>query len=283
MVNEIIDLKGRGKLTLQILNGHQIVLDSYMALDISIEYMDATKRIKSVCFNSDRTYSIGKSLSMSVIAKTPYTFSIKEIYQLTPTTFLFTTDKRNKSVFYIAPSVFTHKSKLGWTNYKEGRFTGYDNCSFINTYLEYGETIKYLLVKYLFTTDESYLTLEKDLESNPNFIERIDVGQYTYFKFQIPERNLSDVELFLDGKYSKLSLSLKKDILAYMTDGRDKYYSDLAFIKDNQVDKIVTPLAQGLFLHPDLNQKVSEQLGFDIPLDWELMSKPNYSEEVIIL
>lgn len=283
MVNEIIDLKVRGKLTLQIVNGYQIVIESYMVKSID-KTTTTNGAIKSVSFNSEITYKIGDTLSMSVIKKTPYTFIIQEIFQLTPTTFLFTTDTRNKSTYYLAPTIFTHKSKIGWTTYNEGRFAGFDNCNFINAYIEFSESkLENLVVKYLFTTNESYLSLEKDLEKTPYFIERIDVGQYVYFKFQIPHKYLPDIDTFLEGKYSKLGIDLKKNILNFMTNGKDAYYQDLTNIKINNLTPLKTPLAQGLFLHPELNKKVSEQLDFDIPLDWELMSKPDLSKEFIIL
>lgn len=286
MGKEIINLD-KGTLTIEPINAYQLILDFSYNVNIGIETKSGLydkAYITGLLVNSSISYKIGDTLQVSVIS-TPYTFTIKQIYQLETTTFLITTDIRNKSTYYITPAIFSNKNKIGWTTYLEGRFKSWDNCNFINTYLELTpfKKVDKIVLKYLFTEDESYLNLEKNLMDNTHFIDKLDKGQYVYFRYRVPMEFKKDMDLFLDGKYSNLSTKLKINIVGFLAQGKDEYYKDKESIKANKIEKLTTPLAQGLFLHPELRAKIEEALDLSIEEDLELISKPKQELEVVLL
>lgn len=283
------DFEGNGSLTIQAVNGASLLLEVQAVEPIhiitNVDSYTLTPKIVEVNFKDELIYKIGDSVDLTIIPLKPYTFIINEIFQISPTLFLINTDKRNKCTYYITPTIFNNKYEVGITNYRTGRLAGYLNCNFINSYinLESDGSIKHLILKYLFTNDEAYLQLEKQLEFHPNFVARIDRGQYVYFKFIIPLKYIKDVSYILNGEYSKIKTSLKGYIVGFMSNGDDDLKTDSNNIKLNKIDKLLSPLAQGLFKHETLRAKLSEQLGMDIPVDYELVSKPILENEFIDL
>lgn len=74
----------------------------------------------------------------------------------------------------------------------------------INTYLFYNGEYKFCIL-YKFSGKKAFLNYEDELMSNPYFIKTIDVqNDKVLYVFEIPEDLFKAIELFMDGKYSRL-------------------------------------------------------------------------------
>lgn len=112
------------------------------------------------------------------------------------------THQRNRCSIYILPVLGNNKDYFAYTTF------------FINAYLS--EDCKQLKVLYRFSTADTYGELEKRLQSIPSFkgIQNY-TGGLDLATFNIPEKYHYDVELFLNGKYSKISDDLKSRIKGF--------------------------------------------------------------------
>tara|TARA_R110000796_G_scaffold43634_3_gene107175 strand:+ start:17818 stop:18627 length:810 start_codon:yes stop_codon:yes gene_type:complete len=93
------------------------------------------------------------------------------------------------------------------------------NSHFINAFIgtekdgDYGDSI-YLLYKFIGTVE--FTTFEASLIDHPWYVETKDVDQFqVLYKFDIPTEHKKDVNLFLQGKYSSVSVSAKERILTF--------------------------------------------------------------------
>jgi hypothetical protein len=120
---------------------------------------------------------------------------------------LSTNTKLTKTFNFIMPF-------LGYT---KGHFRY--NRDFINAfigtqmYADYGNSI-YLL--YRFNGTKEFMEFEQEMCGHPWFSEQIDTDQYhVLFKFDIPDAYKEEIDLILDGKYSRLSVESKERILRF--------------------------------------------------------------------
>jgi len=113
---------------------------------------------------------------------------------------------RNKTSTYILPCLMTK------TN--ESRDYFMVDSYFINAYLT--EDLQQIVLMYRFSKADLYFKLEQNILKHKCYAgtDTTHLG-YDGFIMNIPEVHLNDVELFMNGKYSKLSGKLKADIKTF--------------------------------------------------------------------
>lgn len=158
---------------------------------------------------------------------------------------------RNKATSYILPCLNKGDSSFFDVN-------GY----LINAYI--GEDLKKLYLIYRFSTTTFYGKLESRLISHPLFITTIpSTKDFDVFVFSIPPEHTDDIKLFLKGKYSKLSDSLKIKIKVFYK------------LPENSF------IWKVLVKHKSLVDSMEERLGVSHVLNGvDLDEKPKMEEEI---
>ena len=167
------------------------------------------------------------------------------------------TCKRTKSSFMMMPLISDQRCSspaFGWGTFFVNTYIG---C---NLYPSIGDR---LFVLYRSINNDSYINLEKQLTSKPNFIEMIDVDWYhTCFIFSFNYNPLI-VDNFITGKYSQFPVSYKKRILAFNCQDNDSELADVLYKRESR----------RLFMEQEYNNPI-------IPGS-ELYSIPNLDEEIL--
>jgi len=113
------------------------------------------------------------------------------------------------------------------------------------------------------------MTVRETLTKNKLYKEEIThttkKGDYNIFVFDIPKKREKDVQLFKEGKYSKLSTEYKNTIMK------------VHLVKQNK------PLFHILNKTKMRRIKLSEDLDYDIPEDVDLWSMPHDYDEILTL
>lgn len=135
-----------------------------------------------------------------------------------------------------------------------------------NTYIFYEDSYKICLL-YKFSGKKIFTDYEFELENNRYYEKTIDVDkEKVVYVFTVPDELYEILEIFIEGKYSKLPEKEKlKDFLmkTFLLPKTDKIFHVL--------DK--TPLLKSL-LENNLNVKISDDL--------DLSDPPNINEEEFI-
>lgn len=133
--------------------------------------------------------------------------------------------------------------------------------SFYNSYLS--ENYHSIFLVYKFINSEEYLQLEERLQKHSNFVRIIDPNpNIVVFEFTLDEKYWKDIDLIMRGKYSNISTTLKSKICIFHKFGvQSKTY-------------------KVLYRDKKLREDMSEEYGFEITEEYELMSKPIISEEL---
>lgn len=113
--------------------------------------------------------------------------------------------KENVSTVFLLPGIEI-KNEL-----KNMFYTfGFENTFLTCKPLEYPWPVLYILFKPS-VIDLEFTRFADELQKNPNFIEVIDAGRNkVLFVYRVPNRFKKDYQLFIDGKYSKLSEEYRK-------------------------------------------------------------------------
>lgn len=113
--------------------------------------------------------------------------------------------KENVSTVFLLPGIEI-KSELKNQFYS----FGFQNTFLTCEPLKYPFEVIYLLFKPS-VIDLDFMRFAEDLQRNTNFVEVIDGGRNkVVFVYRVPKAFRHDYELFLEGKYSKLSSAYKK-------------------------------------------------------------------------
>ena len=152
--------------------------------------------------------------------------------------------RRNKTVTYLLPC-------LG----QDADFFDVDGYM-VNTYLDKDFTKLYLV--YRFATTDYYSELETRLLKH-SYIKRMDTRQSNFdiFEFTIPEEHLEDVKRCRNGKYSKLSESLKLKIRKFYK-LTNKSYLWKVLVRDKELVskfEVSLGLPMGFYWTVDLDDK----------------------------
>jgi hypothetical protein len=216
------------------------------------EINDAGKtinHIQSIMING-WTIAIGENFN-TWLNERPSPYKIRFIEKVSDTRYFFLTHKRNRSSIFATPCL-----RLNLETRLDFMFDYY----LINTYLSNG---KHLDLVYRFSPSDAYKNLEHKLIKHDLFVKHFDQGEYTILRFKIPSNCLSDIKLFLDGKYSKFSPEYKIKIMKF---------HGFRLNKNNRVLAVLNK-------YDWLKKRWEQEL--DVVLeDSELESKPNLDEEI---
>lgn len=132
--------------------------------------------------------------------------------------------------------------------------------TFYNAYIS--EDYKYMYMVYKFSPTTEYLELESKLIKHPMFVELYDPDPNTVVvKLKIPEAFHKDVIKIMKGRYSDISPTMKSKICIFHSfNVRSKTF-------------------RMLHRDADLRKEMSQDFGFEIPANIELMSKPIKEKE----
>ena len=178
-----------------------------------------------------------------------FTFILNDISPLSSEKYEGIEQKTNKSCIFILPFL---KQNYIYFDYP---------YSLYNVYVS--EDYNYLYIKYKWTGCEDYLDLEEKLQLHEKYVEFFDLNEeFVIFKFKIDDKYKKEIELILQGKYSKISESLKLQILSFHGIG-----------KSSKLGKV-------LFRDEKYRKSLELELDVRIPNDIDLMSKSTKEEEI---
>jgi hypothetical protein len=133
--------------------------------------------------------------------------------------------------------------------------------TFYNSYIS--DDYNSIFLVYKFNNSKEYLQLEDRLQQHLFFLRMLDPDPNTVvFEFKIDERYRNDIFLVMKGKYSDITTTLKSKICTFHK-----------FSTQSKTFRL-------LYRDKTLREDMSNEYGFDIPEDWELMSKPIIKEEL---
>lgn len=168
---------------------------------------------------------------------------------------------KNKSALYILPmlgaiwSDFTDKTRL-------------PKCQFRNCFIgDSCENIKdKILLLYRFHKDKSYIEFEDLLQQHPFFEQMYEVDKYhSMFVYEVPESNKDNYNKLLNGEYSKIDVSYKKQILAFHELPEDSRTASILYKADKRREQ----------LESDINKGIPYERWTKIPESLELEEKFN--------
>lgn len=184
-------------------NGRSIEIHTNSNCNLTYE----NKKINSIQIGST-TYSIGDYFNHDY-TKIPSKYYIKSIQEGGSKSkfrykYTFFSHFLNKSSTYILPCLGKNMNYF------------YTDRYFINAYVS--EDYKSLYLMYRFSKSDDYFeNVENNILKHRDFkecIKTIENG-FDVFKFDIPREHISDIKVFFDGKYSRLSDDLKHNIKTF--------------------------------------------------------------------
>lgn len=177
----------------------------------------------------------------------------------------------NLAHYFILPTVVNNCSSGGLYLYISNTFIDYKN--------------KLIIIKCRPTPDENYLFLDKTLTESPLFKEKKYIDKsHSLYVYYIPDVYVndtkeedSDLKLFVEGQYSKMSKRIKNRISSCFN-----YESDL--YKDRKIDQCnVCKVVEAIVCNDKSKEGLAKKLNVDVSLIGEAMSKPNLKVEVLNL
>lgn len=190
------------------------------------------------------------------------TYQIQTISLGTPHTATLSTERRNMTSMFLLPTIETDQSKVSYDTYLINAYTPRRSAAMrLNADLDN----THLNLVYRYFPLDAYRELEEGLKAHSEFISIMDYMDKVVVTMSIPERFRYDVELLLNGKYSKLGKELKSRILKFHRVGKG---SNLYSI---------------LHKEESYRLKLSKDLGFDISSEAELYDLPVMQEEQWIM
>jgi len=176
------------------------------------------------------------------------TYTVNKIRQ-SSNTFFCVQEKATKTSQFIMPVLGEDYAHFDFEN------------SFYNSYLSDDYHSIYLV--YKFTNSEKYLKLEEKLQTHPYFEEIIDPNpELVVIKLGINPMFWKDIEKVMKGKYTEISTTLKAKICIFH-----------GFSTKSKVYRM-------LYRDKTLREEMSQEYGFEIGEEYELMSKPILEEEL---
>lgn len=158
----------------------------------------------------------------------------------------------NKSVYFILPLLGLSKFSFG------------DGDNFINSYVSYNGKIIAIIID----------PTKAEFIDHPNYCTDFTVPDtgYTAIVFTIPTKFEEDLSIFLDGKYSKLSIDAKTMI---RTHSGLPYRNTVPGTTNVNTHKLLLVLDK----HPNLKLWLENTMEIKIEEDQELLEKPHYDKE----
>lgn len=256
-----------GKLSLKVVNGNTIELSSsvYVEEQVEDEIITQIKDTQNNKIKLKDTFAFDLSGVRSI-------YEVNHITKILKNTYLLSTELRNKSTYYILPLLEklsiprTIRTVIPAGTLEEiSRYCAHTyliNC-YIGT-LDGCILDGNIYLKFRYSSHKTYQTLESLLQDHGLYVETLEEGNFTIFKFKIPKERKKDIELFLKGKYSQLSEGLKTEIV--------RFY---------KLDKL-SNMYQILYQGEVYRKKLEEWLNHDLK-GLELESVPDKNNEFIIV
>lgn len=197
-------------------------------------------------------------------------YEVNYISKIDNKTYLLHTEIKNKTTQYLLPLLgkveYPTNIKKTFTKEILDDMQKYcKNTYLINAYLS-GDSPErlegYMYLKFRFSPHLVYQSLEETLStSHPLFVSIQDFGDsYTYIKFRIPVEFRNDLQKFLQGSYTQLSLKLKEAIVDfYSLSPKSNMHQILTGGKEyrEQLSKELGALIEGeLDSIPDINNEL---------------------------
>lgn len=133
----------------------------------------------------------------------------------------------------------------------------------INTYMFYNKEYKFC-IEYQFSGKKEFTDYEAALTKNEYYVGTIDISiTNVIYIFDIPDDLFIVIELFIEGKYSKLPM---KDEL------KDFLRKEFAIPQNHKINHI-------LDRSEDLKKEIEDQLGLTLPDDIDLAEAPSIEKE----
>ena len=177
------------------------------------------------------------------------TYTVNKIRKGAESYYYFVQEKATKVSHFIMP-VLGHD--YSYFDFKE---------TFYNSYIS--DVYYSIFLVYKFNNSKEYLQLEDRLQKHTFFLRMLDPDPNTVvFEFKLDERYRDDIFLIMKGKYSSITTTLKSKICTF-----HKF-------------SIQSKTFRLLYRDKTLREDMSNEYGFDIPDEWELMSKPIIKEEL---
>jgi hypothetical protein len=121
-------------------------------------------------------------------------------------------------------------------------------------------------MEYEFSGKKSFTDYEGELMLNDYYIKTIDITNTSVlYVFEIPEPLFKVIELFINGKYSRLPF--KEELKEFLR----KYY---AVTQNHKIHHILNR-------SKELRLLIEEDLGVELPIDIDLAEAPDITNEEI--
>ena len=150
--------------------------------------------------------------------------------------YLYTHDKLSKTSNFIFPYLGKNREYFKW------------NENFVNSFIgteedgDYGTSI-YLLYRY--DGSNSFSIFEKEITEHKWYKETIDTDKFhVLFRFDVPESALSDIDMLIRGKYSRISEEAKRQILSFHNTTKDKPLGDILYRGENRRKQLELELSE---------------------------------------
>ena len=206
----------------------------------------------TLCTIGNVDISVGEEIMITFISGFVTKYTCNYIISVTDSIFaeyLLLEDNPTKTNTYLTPI-------LG-KDYKFFSTEGH----LINSYIS--EDYNSLYLKYRFSNTESFTELDKNLTNHSLYAKDINTNKYFIsYKFTVPITFKEDVQLILDGKFSKVSNKLKKQILKFYNAPKDSHITGV------------------LYKTKEKKKYLEQILGVSIPDDIDLDSKPDLQLEL---
>lgn len=245
---EIISIGDDSNVLLETLNARNLAIKFSKFVDI-IRFSSTITELKV----GSTSISLFDDIEALVDNSIRSVYNIKKIEHINNLSFLLRSSILTKTSNFILPVLFLNRFNKDFFLYD----IFFENC-FINK-----NNFKELILFYRFSASPLFLQFEKIINTHPQFIKKIDIDPYHIcIIFKIPDEYSDAVDLFLEGKYSKLPEGLKKDIMKFFN-----YKSD-------------GDMAQILSKSPLRRKQLELEFEAEIPSSVELYEIPNKDVEL---
>lgn len=245
--DEIVLNNGK-MLSIRPIDASKLYIDSSNAAYLTIN-RNADYEITSVLFEDQNEIKLNDQIVIQIgLVQSIYQIKAIIIDKKQTSVILFSS-LPSKTTTFLLPLLNKSKQELKTDSY------------FVNAFIS--DNHEYLCLLYRYTGTNLYKLFEEKILKERLCVKHIEYDKYhVMYLFKIPSEFRKDVEHFLEGKYSKFSDTLKKQIL--------KFYGGA---KENAISQIVNK-------SPELKKLIEKDLKLILPDNIELASKPIIEQEI---
>lgn len=248
IVKDTILLRNGKELYIRPMDASKLYIDATIAAYLTIN-RNAEHEITSISFEDQQEIKIGDQIAIQIgLVQSVYRIEAIIIDKKQTNVILYSSLPTRTTTFLL-PLLNKSKQELKTDSY------------FVNAFIS--DDHEYLCLLYRYTGTNLYKLFEEKILKEKLCVKHVEYDKYhVMYLFKIPSEFRKDVEHFLEGKYSKFSDTLKRQIL--------KFYGGT---KENAVSQIVNKSSQ-------LKKLIEKDLKLTLPDDIELASKPILEQEI---